>query len=474
MLKLIDNSTSFYGTGLSLQRRLFKIKSGQYAGRITAVYPGSPSIVVLSYADPPYISWSNPQQVVTDSADYPSGCWMDSGGNIYLAYTQETSLNLMHKKLSFVNGSWSTGSAATIYNAGSNYYPDVFKDNYGRLWVSWTRVSGSDHTINVKSSIDDGVTWEFGPDDEGIVLVTGQSSAFSRLEYLPSYLYCFYCGDGTSLAYRRIEMSGALWLSEIELFNGTGLSDSFHTSVSDDLKMALAFAADGDLYYKDFDGAIWSGNMLIDSEINSAPLVRHNGSAVFVFYSKELGPNQNQIYCSIKSGTEFSLPSNVSGSLAALDRVVCYRPEASAMYYDRSAEAENENTADVYHPDSGALLKDSGDAVFLGQFEKFSQVHVMLSTSGSGGSVTWHYWNGADWVNFVPVSGQYNFDSSPARVRFWEDSSDIPSDWQSSVIAGHSKFWIKVIVSSDFVTTPVGAQITAAEDLHSITALEDY
>ncbi len=471
MLKSIDNSTAFYGTGLSLQRKLFKIKSGQYAGRIAAVYPSSPSVIVLSYADPPYISWSSPQQVVTDAADYPAGCWMDSGGNIYLAYTQETSLNLMHKKLSFVNGSWSTGSAATIYNAGSNYYPNMFKDHYGRLWVSWTRVSGSDHTINVKSSIDDGVTWDFGPDDEGTVLVTGQSSAFSRLEYLPSYLYCFYCVDGTSLAYRRIEMSGALWLSEVELFNGTWLSDSFHTSVSDNLKIGLAFSVDGDLYYKDFDGAIWSGNVLINSGVTSAPIVRHHGSTAFVFYGKEIGPNQNQFYYSIKTGTEFGSPSKVAASLAALDRVICYRPEASAMYYDRSVEAADESTADIYHPDSGTLLKDSGDALFLGQFERFSQVHITLSTSGSGGSVTWHYWDGADWVNFIPVSGQYNFDSSPARVRFWEDSSDIPSDWQSSVIAGHSKFWIKVVVSTDFVTAPVGTQITAAEDLQYMTAL---
>ncbi|HER00513.1 MAG TPA: hypothetical protein ENO22_14345 [candidate division Zixibacteria bacterium] len=471
MLKLIDNSTAFYGTGLALQRKLFKIRSGQYAGRIAAVYPSSPSVIVLSYADPPYISWSSPQQVVTDSADYPAGCWMDSNGNIYLAYTAETSLNLMHKKLSFADGGWTAGNAATIYNAGSNYYPSLFKDHYGRLWVSWTRVSGSDYTINVKSSVDDGVSWEFGPDDEGTILVTGQSSAFSRLEYLPTYLYCFYCVDGTSLAYRKIEMSGSLWLSEAAIFSGTGISDSFHTSVSDDLRIALAFASDGELYYKDFDGAIWSGNILIDSEVASAPIVRHNGSTAFVFYCKQIGPNQNQLNYAVKNGAEFASPSSVSGSLAACDRVICYRPEASAMYYDRSVEAADDSAADVYHPDSGGLLKDSGDALFLGQFEKFSRIYITLSTPGSGGTVTWHYWDGADWKNFVPVSGQYNFDSSPARIRLWEDSNDIPSDWQSSVIAGHSKFWIKVVVSSDFVTAPVGTQITAAVELQYMTAL---
>jgi hypothetical protein len=471
MLKLINNSTAFYGSGLSLQKKLFKIKTGSYAGRIVALYPTTPSTIMLSYSDPPYLSWSTPYHVTTDSADYPAGCWMDTNGDIYVAYTADTSLNLMHKKLNFVNGYWSAGNTATIYNADSNYYPGLFKDYYGRLWVCWTRFSGGTCSLHIKISGDEGDTWDFGPDDEGLILATGQNSIFGRFEYLSTYLYCFYTIDENRLANKRIHMNGATWESEVELYNGLGLGDNFHTSVSDDLKIALAFAPEGDLYFKEFDGAVWSGNIEIDSDVSVAPAVKHNGSTAFVFYGKEIGQNQNQFYYCMKSGTGFTSPSSVTGALAVFDKVMCYRPEAMAKYYDRSAPAADDSGADVYHPDSGKLLKDEGDALLLGQFEKFSQVHISLSTAGSGGAVTWHYWDGSNWKNFVPVSGEYNFDSTPSRIRLWQDTGDMPSDWQSSVVAGHSKFWIKVVVSSDFAAAPVGSQITSAEDLPFVTSL---
>jgi hypothetical protein len=161
----------------------------------------------------------------------------------------------------------------------------------------------------------------------------------------------------------------------------------------------------------------------------------------------------------------------VTGELSSFDRVICYRPAAIPQYLDRSSEAEDDVPGDVYHSDTGGLFMDGGDALLLGQSDKFNQVHITLSTIGAGGMVSWHYWDGSNWKNLTPITGDYNFDSSPMNVRLWEDSSAIPCDWQSSVIAGTSEFWIRIAVTSAFGTAPVGTQITAAADLPFMTAL---
>ena len=74
MIKLINSSSAYYGAGLSIQRKLMKIQSGKYAGRMIAVFPNSASQISYSYADPPYYSWFTSQVVINDAADYPVGC----------------------------------------------------------------------------------------------------------------------------------------------------------------------------------------------------------------------------------------------------------------------------------------------------------------------------------------------------------------------------------------------------------------
>lgn len=471
MLKLINNSTAFYGTGLSIQHKLFKIKSGQYAGRMAAVYPIEPSTIVLSYADPPYLNWSNPKYIIYDSADYPAACWMDADGDIFIVYTQADTLSLVSKRIYFSNASWISETTGIVCASDSNFYPNLFRDGYGRLWVSWTRLSIGTYYLNCKASVDDGGQWGAGPEDLGYSMATSQLPIFSRFEYLPTYIYCFYTKDGASLMYRRFEIAGSVWHSETEVFSGSNLGGNFNTAVSDDLRVGLTFAEDSGLYFKDFDGASWSGNHLLDSDVSLAPVVIYNGAVPFVFYGKEIGPQQSQMYYCFKNGAIFTAPARVTGELSSFDRVLCYRPDAMAQHYDRTTAAADDTPADIYHPDTGKLLQDSGDALLLGQADRFNQVHIALSTNGAGGVVRWYYWDGSNWKNFTPSSGDYNFDSSPAEVRLWEDGSQIPSDWQSSVIAGHSKFWIRVAVNSDFGTAPVGTQITAATGFPYMTGL---
>ncbi len=87
MQKLIDTVSSYYGSGIQTQNKLFKVPSGQYKGRAILIYPLYANTLVYRWADPPYISWSGPVNIVTNSADFPASGFMDSSGNLYLAYT---------------------------------------------------------------------------------------------------------------------------------------------------------------------------------------------------------------------------------------------------------------------------------------------------------------------------------------------------------------------------------------------------
>ncbi len=413
MLKLISESDAYYGVGLGLQRRFFKMKSGPYAGRIVALHPTSQSSLALSHSDPPYRQWSSMAGVINNSADYPCAGWMDDDGHIYLVYTVENSLDLTICKILFLNGLWQVEYNNIIYNLDSNYYPGVFKDYLGRLWVSWTRYSGGQYYINVKVSGNDGQNWGAGPDDPGEELVSGASSAYSRLEFLGRYIYNIYCYGG-KLAYRRFDMNGMLWSAETVIFDGTDTGNRFCSAVSEDQKIGLAYISDSDLYYKEFDGTAWSGNYELDNDVSYAPVVRFNGRIPFVFYGRETGTEQVELFYSYKDGADFSTSQRLTSAFSAFASVLCYKPSAPAMYYDRTAEAADDTPGDIYHIEGGKMIADDGDAVLFGQDRPFYQIRVDLSTVGSGGAVSWYYWNGSQWHELVPSSGAYNFDSSPA------------------------------------------------------------
>lgn len=473
MIHLINSSSAYYGSGLSMQRKLMKIQSGVYAGRMAAIIPISASEIALTYADPPYNSWISPTTVINNSADYPAGCMMDDSGNIYVVYTIESSLNLGIKKLTFNNGHWEVGSVNTIYDADSNYYPSLFMDYSSRMWVCWTRYSGGNYYINIKTSVDDGVNWGIGVGNSGTTLTSGANSAYSQFVYLPTYLYCFYTEGGSKLAFRRYEINGAIWYSESSIYTGSGLLDNFSTAISDDLKIGLSFMAGTDLIFKDYDGVSWSGNYNLDNNLSIAPVIKYNSSIPFVFYGKELGSANDQLYYSFKDGAGFSSPTRITPALSTFDKTLCYYDDGTVGFYDVTNKAKDTTSADIYHIESNGLLKNSGDILYLGMTDKFFHVNLTLSTAGTSGVVSWYYWNGDNWTSFVPSSGAYNFDSSPALIRLWEDSGEAPSTWQSSIVNGSSLFWIKAVVTSAFSTAPVGTQITAGDNIPYITILQE-
>jgi hypothetical protein len=132
-----------------------------------------------------------------------------------------------------------------------------------------------------------------------------------------------------------------------------------------------------------------------------------------------------------------------------------------------TSEATSGVTADAYHPNSSALVEDSGDIAYLGMDQKFRYVKFLLSTAGAGGTVVYSYWDGSNWMAFTPTGGNFALDATDKDLLLWDDYVSIPDDWQKKLVNGQTRFWVKIEVDSSFTTGPVGSQITAASDLQA-------
>lgn len=466
MEKLIDNVTSYYATGIPTQTKVFKVSSGQYKSRVAVIYAKDPNTIVYRWSDPPYQSWSDPVDIVSDSADYPFSGHMDSEGNLYIVYTLLSTLDLRFVKLSFSLGEWSSGSVYTVCNQGDNYYPSILKDEIDRLWISWSFYdSGTGrYAVHVKSSTDEGQNWGSGPTDPGTVLTSGSASCFSQLKFLSPYIFCFYSDDGIKLAYRKIELSAAIWDSEQVLYSGSQIDDNFHVDRSEDNRLGIVFPGTSSLFYREFDGESWTGIYTVDTISPITPVLKFFQRTPFAFYGRNLGQGQNQLLFSYMRDNQFLDPLPLTKGAKAFDRVFCYDDSASEKFHERTQEASDATPSDVFHPTSNSLLKDVADCLFLGIDSKFSFLRVILSTPGNGGEVSWFYWDGDDWRGFVPESGAYHLDSQTESVLLWKDLSSCPSDWQQHEIQEVRKFWIRVKVGTAFTVAPVGTQITAVPE----------
>jgi hypothetical protein len=443
---------------------MFQIPSGPYAGRVIVIYPQNASTLVFRWAGFPYQSWSSAQTIVSNSADYPGSACMDENFHVYIAYTVQTSLALNFVKLTFANGAWSVGSQSTIINVEQNFYPALLKDSTGRLLCSFTHYNTSEarYYIRVKPSVNDGATWGTGPTDLGTALNSGAvNSTYSSLIFLPNYVYCFYTQAGTSLEYRRMDINSAVWDSAITLYSGSSLDYNFSLALSTDKRIGLAFKASSGLFYKEFDGSLWSGLLTVDSALPVSLTLQFHKNVAYLFFSKSIGTNQNQLYYSQKSGSNFTTPAMLNSGSKAFDKVFCFDQSATNQFSDKTTEASDSTAADVFHPTSAGLVKDLNDALYLGMDSKFNLVSLILSTAGITGEVVWQYWNGSAWNSFTPDSGAYHLNSSPKSVVLWQDLDSAPADWQQNSVNSVTKFWIRFLVTTAYTTAPVGSQITA-------------
>ena len=108
---------------------------------------------------------------------------------------------------------------------------------------------------------------------------------------------------------------------------------------------------------------------------------------------------------------------------------------------------------------SFSILGASSHYLYLGHDSKFDMAIFDVDTAGSLGALTWQYYNGSAWTEFIPASGRYEIDPDDdegGQYDFSEDGVEIfpanlLSDWATDAINSETKYWVRVSTAS--VTT---------------------
>lgn len=465
MQKKITETTGSYGLGMPPGRKLLRVSSGQYAGRLVAIMQTSSGEIKYSYADRPYTSWSSLTVIATAAADQPCDCVMDNDGHIHVVYSENSTEYLVTRKLTFSGGTWSVGSKVTVYNGYPSRYPSLAIETGGKLWVSWTRIDGGVRYAHAKSSTDGGATWGSGPSDSGDALTAGASSAYSKVLVGPNDIHVVYTNGGLNLSIRSQPIAGGNWTGEYNIATGTTFDQHFDAAISSDGSLGVVFDH-GQLKYREHNGVSWGSVVTLDSDGGDFPQLLFSDGVPAIVYLSSLASDQVLVKCTTRATGSFSSPAVLDERAKQFDSVTLYDASA-ASYADLTNAAGSSSTADIYHPNSSVLIKDSGDIIYLGMDQRFRYVKFLLSTAGSGGTVVYSYWDGSNWKAFTPTGGSFNLDSTDKNLLLWDDYVSMPGDWQKKLVNGQTRFWLKIEVDSAFTTGPIGSQITAASDLQA-------
>ena len=465
MLKKITATTAQQALGRPPGRKLFRIESGPYRGRMAALVQTAPGTIQLFWADHPYRSWSSGQTVVSDADDQAFDAVMETAGDIHLVYSEQTTDYLVTRRLAFSNGAWSVGGKVTVFNGNPAYDPAIVKDTGGVLWVAYARFVSPNRSIYVKSSSDNGATWGTGAADPGDLIVSAGSQAWAKLVLGADDLYAVYTTGNTGIAMKSRPLSGGNWSAESLIFSSTAVTDHFDAAVSPAGRLAVAFV-DSQLKYREFDGVAWSSVTTLDDRGDSPQVLFRDGETIVV-YTYVVQGAQRLLRWVRRSGGQWSAPQPLDTRAATFDSVWLY-DQSSQTYEDLTTAAGSTATADIYHSGSGALLKNVGDRLFLGLAEPFRYVQFVLSTAGVGGTVTYSYWDGAAWKPFTPSGGVSHLDTTINRVVLWDDYTAIPADWRKHAINNQVAFWIRLEVTAAYTTPPVGSYITAVSETYPV------
>ncbi len=467
MLKKITETTATYSLGISPGRHLHRVSSGVYSGRQIALMLTSVSELKYSYADPPYLIWSTPATISTGLNDAPFDSFIDDNGNVHVVYATATNLYLETRKLTFVNGVWTVGSAVTIYNANICANPSIAGETDGKLWIAWSRDISGSKTLCAKSSTDGGASWGTGPTDAGDVLTAGSSAVYPKLLIGATRIDLVYVDGISSLLYRSRAVTDSSWTSAETIASGIGLDFSFDAALSSAGLLGVVYDQ-SQLNFREYDGSNWGAVIVLDNTSSLLPQISYVNAVPFIVYYIQESSEQLLAKQTSRSGGTFATPAILDSRASYFDSVTLYDSSAST-YSDQTANAASAATADLYHPSSGRIIDTAGDSVYLGGDRKFRYLFIILSTVGSGGTLSYSYFDGINWKAFTPPGGTYGFDSAEKRLLLWEDYDSMPSDWQKSTVDGVSRYWIRIEVVSSFTTAPLGSQLTSISDTHSFS-----
>ncbi len=208
---------------------------------------------------------------------------------------------------------------------------------------------------------------------------------------------------------------------------------------------------------------------MMESEIkNDNPMITIINNVPVVLYLSEFDTDEFLLMQTNRQTGSFSTPVILENRASTFDSLILYN-QSSSSYENKTTEASNAIAGDLYHSVSTSLSSVIGDKVYCGSDLKFRFIRLLLSTVGVGGTVSYAYFDGANWKSFVPSGGVYDINSSDKELLLWDDFDSMPEDWQKNSVDGVSRFWVKIEVTDSFSTAPIGSQCTSISNLKSIS-----
>jgi hypothetical protein len=465
MQKKITEITASSGFGIPPGRKLLKVNSGKYGGRLMAVIKTTNNEIKYSYADHPYNLWSSLISIASDVHNAPIDAVMDESGNVYVVYIEQTTEYLVSKKISFNDGAWTVGSKVYVLNTSTCYVPNITIDN-NNLWISFGYLNTGLMDIQVKSSTDNGVTWGSGPTDVGDNIAPGLISGIPKISTSANTIFVVYVSDWTDIKLRTRALSGGSWSSEFTIVSSLNIDEHFDITVLPEGSLSLVYD-DDQLNYREYDGVNWGPVTVIDTNSGSFPQLKVINNVPVIIYLSEFGSGQYSVKYSSRIDGSFSTPIEIDNRSVNFDSVILY-DLTSNQYADLTSASSDDTSADVFHPQSSVLCSNVGDTIYLGMDQQFRFVNVILSTVGIGGTVGYSYWDGINWNSFNPAGGNYNLTQSNKGLILWDDFDSIPVNWQKNKVYELTRFWVKIEVQSGFSTSPVGTQLSSISNLTAI------
>ena len=463
----LTETTAVGGFGSPSGKKLFKVSTGSYAGRMLTLLKTSDSEIKYCFSNSPYDLWSALTTVVSDSSSAPIDAVMTPVGDVYLVYCEASTNYLVSVKLTINSTGWSIGSKVYIYNGSLTNTPSITIDNNKNLYVCFSRYNSSTFDLHVKTSIDTGVTWGTGPTDLGEMIASGLSVGIPKIMTSANDLFVVYVTDWTDIKTRNRALSGTNWSTEYTIASSVNIDEHFDAIVLPEGFLGVVYDS-SQLNYREFDGSNWGPVTQIDSQEGFFPQVTIVNNVPVILYLSAYNTDQYQYKQSNRITGTFSTPTILESRAKSFDNVLLYDNGASS-YEDKSYESASNTVADVFHSSSSGLCGNIGDKVYIGSTDKFRYLKILLSTAGSAGMVTYSYFDGSNWNSFTPSGGSYQLDSTDKELLLWEDFASTPLDWQKNSVNGTSMFWLKIEVVSGYTTMPIGSQITSISNLEAIS-----
>lgn len=463
----LSETTATGGFGTPVGRKLLKVQTGKYAGKMIALYKVSNNEIKYCFSNYPYDSWSSLVSIVTDSTNDAIDVVMNDTGDVYLVYCEVTTNYLVSVKLSITDTGWDVGSKVYVYNAGIAKTPSITIDVSGNLYVSFSMYSASAFNLHVKTSTDDALTWGSSPSDDGEIISVAYSMAVPKIMTSDNELFVVYVTNWNAVRERSRLLSGTSWTTEYTIASSANIDHHFDATVLPGGFIGVVYD-DNQLNYREFDGSNWSPITVLDTSESFFPQISLVNNVPIILFLSEFSSGQFQMMQTNRLTGSFSVPIVLENRASTFDSLIIYDNNSSS-YEEKTIEAANAITGDMFHSVSSVLCSTIADKIYCGSDLKFRFIRMLLSSAGNGGLVTFAYYDGTNWNSFIPSSGAYHLDSLDKEILLFDDFDSSPQDWQKNYVNGINRFWIKIETTSAFTTAPIGSQFTSISNQNAIS-----